>query len=156
MGKHSYHNTLFLDDQLVRQYETKAKTQEEFIYGIFLQHKALTKADLIVTFQEIGHPMTEMSISRSLTNLQTEGKVYLSSEKRMGVYGRPNGVYKLVTGEEGNTEVEHRLKLNDNECLALELVLDVFNRDHKGKDEFQDRLWTMVSSISNKLSKIKY
>jgi predicted ArsR family transcriptional regulator len=155
MGKHSYHNTLFLDDQLVRQYETKAKTQEEFIYGIFLQHKELTKADLIITFQEIGDPMTEMSISRALTNLQTEGKIYLSTDKRMGVYGRPNGVYKLVTGEEGNTEVEHRLKLNDNECLALELILNVF-KEKSDKEDYKDQLWDMFNSINNKLSKIKY
>ena len=110
MGK-SYHNTLFLDDQLVRQYETKAKTQEEFIYGIFLQHKEITKGDLLLTFQEIGHPMTEMSISRALTNLTTEGKIYLSTDKRMGVYNRPNGVYKLITGEEVKKEVKKGMSM---------------------------------------------
>lgn len=155
MGK-SYHNTLFLDDQLVRQYETKAKSQEEFIYGIFLQHKALTKADLLITFQEIGDPMTEMSISRALTNLQTEGKITLTDEKRMGVYGRPNGVYKLVTKDEPIKQVEHRLKLNDKECLALELVIGKFVEDYISTDEYVQELWDAVNSINNKLSKIKY
>lgn len=151
----SYHNTLFLDDTLVRQYETKAKTQEEFIYGIFLQHKSLTKADLIIAFDKIGHPMTEMSISRSLTNLQTEGKIYLSNDKRMGVYGRPNGVYKLLEKDEPVKEVEHRLKLVSEECLALELVLSTF-KELVPNEDYIPEFWDKVNSIQNKLLKIKY
>lgn len=149
----SFHNSLHLDDNLVRQFEQNNKTQEDFIYAIFLQHKALTKSDLVMVFQKINKPIAEVSISRSLTNLQTEGKIEKTDKKIMGIYGVPNSIYRLVVGEEIEKEVEHRLKVTENEIHVLQLMFEHFRRDAV-EDDYTEIFWLRYNAILQKLNKI--
>jgi hypothetical protein len=151
----SYHNSLYLDANLVREYEKKNKSQEDFIYAIFLQHKRLTKSDLIITFENLGFPITEMSVSRSLTNLQTEEKIIKTDDKKIGVYKVPNSVYRLIEPNDVIPPREHRLKLTATECNTLGTVINSFIEENIESDEFGDDVWNAIKSITEKINKIK-
>ena len=151
----SYHNSLYLDANLVRDYEKKNKSQEDFIYGIFLQHKRLTKSDLIITFENLGFPITEMSVSRSLTNLQTEEKIIKTDDKKIGVYKVPNSIYRLIEPNDVIPPREHRLKLTATECKTLGTVINSFIEENIESDEFGDDVWDAIKSITEKINKIK-
>jgi hypothetical protein len=151
----SYHNSLYLDANLVREYEKKNKSQEDFIYAIFLQHKRLTKSDLIITFENLGFPITEMSVSRSLTNLQTEEKIIKTDDKKIGVYKVPNSVYRLIEPNDVIPPREHRLKLTATECNTLGTVINSFIEENIESDEFGDDVWNAIKSITDKINKIK-
>jgi hypothetical protein len=152
----SYHNSLYLDQNLVRDYEKKNKSQEEFIYAIFLQHKRLTKSDLLITFENLGFPITEMSISRSLTNLQTEEKIIKTDDKKIGVYKVPNSIYRLIEPNDVIPPREHRLKLTSTECKTLGTVINSFIEQNIESDEFGDDIWNAIKSITDKLNNINY
>jgi hypothetical protein len=151
----SYHNSLYLDANLVREYEKKNKSQEDFIYAIFLQHKRLTKSDLIITFENLGFPITEMSVSRSLTNLQTEEKIIKTDDKKIGVYKVPNSIYRLIEPNDVIPPREHRLKLTATECDTLGTVINSFIEENIESDEFGDDVWNAIKSITEKINKIK-
>jgi hypothetical protein len=151
----SYHNSLYLDANLVREYEKKNKSQEDFIYAIFLQHKRLTKSDLIITFENLGFPITEMSVSRSLTNLQTEEKIIKTDDKKIGVYKVPNSIYRLIEPNDVIPPREHRLKLTATECNTLGTVINSFIEENIESDEFGDDVWNAIKSITEKINKIK-
>jgi hypothetical protein len=153
----SYHNTLFLDDNLKHQFETKAKNQEEIIYELFLQHKEFTRADLMGIFKQVQDKTSESSISRSLSNLSKEGKVIKTTDKRIGEYGAPNSIYRLVDEEHQVEKVSHhRLKLDTNECLALELMIEDFISNHKNTGVYEDSFFNVLNGMKFKLNKIKY
>lgn len=153
----SYHNTLFLDDNLKHQYETNAKNQEEIIYQLFLQHKEFTKSDLVGIFKQIVEDPCQSSISRALTNLSDEGKIIKTTDKRKGSYGVPNSIYRLLDEPiEVEKEVEHKLKLDTNECLALELMIEDFLTNHKDTGIYEETFFNVINSMKYKLNKIKY
>lgn len=156
MSNNSFHNTLFLPEELVGRFNNNALKQEDFIYGIFQQHKDLTKTDIVSIFRRLQSKVSESSVSRSLSNLDTQGKIYKTNIKRQGEYGVPNTVYRIVEkGEIIEKVVEHKLKLDSNECLALELVLDFF-KDNADMKDYVPAFWEKFNSIEKKLKKINY
>ena len=135
----NYHNTLGLPNELVQAYETKAKNQEEFIYDIFLRKNQLTKSDLVKMFNQLQNKVSESSISRSLSNLQTEGKIFKTSIKKTGDYGVPNSIYQLVPFEEQVEQtIYRRFKMTEDQLFVIHEVFDAFIELSKHNPDYRD------------------
>ncbi len=150
-----FHNSLGLDQDLVNAYSKKNQSQEDFIYTIFLKYNDLTKSELLVFLNTLGDKITEMGVSRSLTNLQTAEKIMKTEEKRIGIYGVPNSVYRLIKEGDVVPVREHRLKLTGQECKILGMMINDFI-DNNDLEEMGNETFLAVKGITEKLNKINY
>lgn len=151
----SFHNTLFLNNDVVKALETNAKTQEEVIYNIFQQHKRLTKADIKKIFEQFQDNVSESSISRALSNLDNEGKIYKTAEKRIGDYGVPNTVYALYEGDTlTKKEVQRRVKISDDDLFIINEVFNAFINLSEGNPKYKE-LHECAKYVKNNLPKAK-
>lgn len=93
MSQHHY-NTTNESGQILIDFNSKSKSQEEMIWDFFITHKlfAYTWAEVQNHFPE----MNECSLKRAITNLKNEGKLEKTSEKGVSKYGRPAYKYKLA------------------------------------------------------------
>ena len=90
----SYHNTNGLCGKALIQSEQKAKTQEEEIYILFSQFKSLTASNARNVYKHKDTtPLT--SIRRGITNLCNLGKLEKTEDMVLGIYGKPEHIYKL-------------------------------------------------------------
>ena len=97
----TYFNTTNESGATLKNNVAKAKSQEESILNIFrLQFRyfkykpeilGMTPVDVLDFFPK--YPIT--SIRRALTNLTKQGKLIKTDEKRIGMYGRSEYVWKL-------------------------------------------------------------
>ena len=77
--------------------QSKAKTQQDEILGIYKSKISLTASEAWKEFGSDKCPLT--SIRRAITNLTTEGELYKSNDKKIGVYGKPEYEYKLLKNQ---------------------------------------------------------
>lgn len=91
----SYFNTTNESGTTLKNNVAKAKSQEEKILLFCERNKLFIKG--ITPSQIYGfvdnYPIT--SIRRALTNLTKQGKLIKTNEKRIGMYGRSEYVWKL-------------------------------------------------------------
>lgn len=90
----SYFNTTNESGTTLKNNVAKAKSQEEQIFEFCLEcnvfKNGITSSQI---FGFIDYPIT--SIRRALTNLTKQGKLIKTNEKRIGMYGRSEYVWKL-------------------------------------------------------------
>lgn len=97
----SYFNTTNESGTTLKNNVFKAKSQEAEIYRQFCYNKKAFDSNLITCLgfsasdilQFMACPIT--SIRRALTNLTKQGKLIKTNEKRIGMYGRSEYVWKL-------------------------------------------------------------
>lgn len=98
----SYYNTTNESGTTLKNNVAKAEGQEEKIFKLFQldfeylnkckkPYIGLTPVDVLDFFPK--YPIT--SIRRALTNLTKQGKLIKTDEKRIGMYGRSEYVWKL-------------------------------------------------------------
>lgn len=90
----SHYNTTNESGQTLITFESKAQNQENSVLEVFYTYcRPLTWSDVqrLLTVN-----MNEISIKRSLSTLKSRGVLEKTSEKVMGVYGKPNFKYKLI------------------------------------------------------------
>lgn len=87
----SYFNTTNESGTTLKNNVAKAKSQEERIFKMFMDYNSFSPAGLQACFSSI--PIT--SVRRALTNLTKQGKLIKTNEKRIGMYGRSEYVWKL-------------------------------------------------------------
>ena len=76
----------------------KTKTQEERVLNIFKSSKTgLTASEVFLQYQDQRTPLT--SIRRAITVLAGLKKLVKTTEKREGMFGRNEYVYRLYTGQ---------------------------------------------------------
>ena len=108
-----YHKTTNTAPDELRRYQTAAKTQDEKVLGWFLAHagQALTASQVHTGMLQVGiipinTPLT--SIRRAMSNLSGGGqwatanrpRLVKTDETRIGLYGRREHAYRLVTGQQ--------------------------------------------------------
>lgn len=155
----SFHNSLFLSNEEFNKLNKNAKTQEDIILNIFNKFKTGTKAELVDLFQQQSskdYKVSESSISRALSNLDRDGKIYKTNEKKPGAYGVPNTVYALYVGDDEPIQkvVQHKLNLDSNETMALDIILEKFIEQNKSSEKYVPLMWELCDSIRKKLNKI--
>lgn len=91
----SYFNTTNESGTTLKNNVAKAKSQEEEILIIFSEYnKVLNGVAPTQLYALTDHyPLT--SVRRALTNLTKQGKLIKTNEKRIGMYGRSEYVWKL-------------------------------------------------------------
>ena len=86
----TYFNTTNESGATLKNNVAKAKSQEEEILNYFKFEIESTPFTILLDFD---YPIT--SIRRALTNLTKQGKLIKTNEKRIGMYGRSEYVWKL-------------------------------------------------------------
>ena len=89
-----YFNTTNLSGQMLLDFENKADNQEERILAIFKASNLLTPSQVWNAYGNKQTPIT--SIRRGITNLSNDGKLIKTTNKKIGMYGRPESVYQLI------------------------------------------------------------
>ena len=95
----SYFNTTNESGTTLKNNVARAKNQEEEIFNIFVYNQQILKINASgftpsVLYDALEtYPIT--SIRRALTNLTKQGKLIKTNEKRIGMYGRSEYVWKL-------------------------------------------------------------
>lgn len=87
----SYFNTTKESGTTLKNNVAKADTQESIILDFYKFRNKMTPSELMYYFTRT--PIT--SIRRALTNLTKQGKLIKTDEKRIGMYGRSEYVWKL-------------------------------------------------------------
>ena len=90
-----YHNSVPVQGQLLFNYESKAQSQEDEVLQLFKSFRELTPSQAWVSFKHLNVPIT--SIRRAISNLQCDGYLIKTELKRIGEYGRPESIYRLLT-----------------------------------------------------------
>ena len=103
-----FYQTIEVSPELLKQYEKKAAHQEEVILSFFKQGFDLTRSEVWQIFDYNNYRISESSISRSLSNMSDRLQITKTGEKRIGVWGKKNSVYTLVT-EENKEEAQKKL-----------------------------------------------
>ncbi len=92
----SYYNTTKESSGVLKEYHSKAGTQDDMILNYFHEHVIASPSEVWVWFssKNVGNvPIT--SIRRSITNLTKEGKLYKTKKKRKGYYGRDEYIWTI-------------------------------------------------------------
>jgi len=94
-----YHNTLAHEGETLRQYEQKALSQDEVIWGAIqiIGYRGVTPwqmKDWILKHYGWDYEIT--SVRRSINTLTREGKLIKTDEQRMGIKGRPETIWRLA------------------------------------------------------------
>lgn len=98
----TYFNTTNESGATLKNNVAKSKSQEEKIFKLFqLDFEYWSKKEILYTgltpkeLQDFFHKYPITSIRRALTNLTKQGKLIKTDEKRIGMYGRSEYVWKL-------------------------------------------------------------
>lgn len=90
----SYYNTTNESGQTLISFESKASNQEKTVLEVFYTYCRPLCWSEVQRLLPIN--MNEISIKRSLSTLKTKGVLGKTSEKVMGIYGKPNYKYQLI------------------------------------------------------------
>lgn len=90
-----YYNTNNHEGQMLLDFESQADSQEERILAIFKAKPSLAPSQVWNAYGNKRTPIT--SIRRAITNLSKEGRLIKTQEKQIGMFGRPESVYKLIS-----------------------------------------------------------
>ncbi len=91
----SYHNSVPISDEpTLDALERKAQRQEDIILEFMKENKytSFTPCQVHLAFGQ-RWPLT--SVRRSLTNLEKDGHLVITGEKRPGLYGHANNCWKF-------------------------------------------------------------
>lgn len=88
-----YYNTTNEEGAELKSYSEKAETQKEAVLFLFQKFKHGTPSEVWKFYGSNLCPLT--SIRRAITDLTKEGKLIRTEEKKPGIYGRPESIYKL-------------------------------------------------------------
>lgn len=95
--EHSFHNTISLKGNELKQAEVKARAQEDYVLEYFDATVQLTAENVHygLKFEGAISPNTPLtSIRRAITNLCNRGKIEKLNEMRMGSMGKPIHLYR--------------------------------------------------------------
>ena len=91
-----FHRTINVPPDLLSQYETRAMTQDNFVFNLFTTvGDDLILADVRHILRELNVPIAPSSVPRALSNLCRDGKLILTDESREGEWGVPNHIYRI-------------------------------------------------------------
>lgn len=93
-----FHNTTKESGSLLEKAEAATKKQEEIVYEVFV------KADREMSPSEVWEIVTELlgqawpltSVRRAISDLTSSGKLVQTKTKRIGLYGRPEYLWRLA------------------------------------------------------------
>lgn len=85
-----YYNTVQESGEQLEMFKGKATKQENEILQLFKSNNDLSPSDVHKTFQ--NYPLT--SIRRGITNLTIAGFLEKTSDKKTGIYGRNESIWK--------------------------------------------------------------
>ena len=92
----SYFNTTNESGTTLKNNVAKAKSQEVNLYNLIKRYDCFIECGITPSQAyniQVNYPIT--SIRRALTNLTKQGKLIKTNEKRIGMYGRSEYVWKL-------------------------------------------------------------
>lgn len=93
-----FYNTTNENNRVLAELRATAAAQEEKVFRIIRQSRTgLTASEVFQNFPDKRVPLT--SIRRAITNLKDRRKVVKTTLKKDGIYGRPEYVYQLYTGQ---------------------------------------------------------
>tara|TARA_R100001463_G_scaffold1619_1_gene7053 strand:+ start:1486 stop:1785 length:300 start_codon:yes stop_codon:yes gene_type:complete len=90
----SYYNTTNIKGDELKTSQNKAVSQENKIFDLFTEQVWMSPSDAYHEF-DARFPIT--SIRRAFSNLTKQGKIYKTSEKELGLYGRLEHLWKVKT-----------------------------------------------------------
>ena len=95
----SFYNTTHEKGRVLVKLCEQSESQEQKVLDIFRRSKTgLTASEVFKQYPEKNVPLT--SIRRAITNLmQLERKLIKTTNKRAGIYGKPETEYQLYTGQ---------------------------------------------------------
>lgn len=96
MSKHHF-NTTNEEGQLLIDFDAHAKAQEGIILNIFKNNPdAMFTPSMI--WERMANPNVPLtSVRRAITNLTKSRKLFKSHAKAMGLFGRPEYLWELMT-----------------------------------------------------------
>lgn len=90
----NYYNTTDQRGDVLLKYHSKAKSQEDFILGLFQKKGSMSASEVFKQMPSAYVPIT--SVRRAITNLKNEGKIRMTDRRVKGMYGRDESVYELT------------------------------------------------------------
>lgn len=90
----NYYNTTDQRSDVLLKYHSKAKSQEDFILGLFQKKGSMSASEVFKQMPSNYVPIT--SVRRAITNLKNEGKIRMTDRRVKGMYGRDESVYELT------------------------------------------------------------
>ena len=97
METQNYFNTTNQDTVFVEKAKTKNKTQEEIVFEIFKRFKKLSASEVLDLYPG-NIPLT--SIRRAISNLKFSGKLVITEDTQIGLYGKPEKKYQVAKIED--------------------------------------------------------
>lgn len=94
----SFFNTTQLTGEVLQTCIEQAKNQDELVMELFNARKTLSPSDcwqLLVRTGKIEGTTPLTSIRRSITVLTKKGKLKLTDKQKVGIFGRPEGIWEL-------------------------------------------------------------
>jgi translation initiation factor 6 (eIF-6) len=85
-------------------------------------------------------------------------QITMTNEKRIGIWGKPNTVYKIVT-DENREEAERQIKqtvtvkLTQEELDSLYFCIDEFIEQNRDNTDYNEVLFTHLQNAYSKLIK---
>jgi response regulator of citrate/malate metabolism len=93
----SYHNTT--REKKTKELKGKAKSQEKCIHTALILFGKKTASELWTElYKNTNTPLT--SVRRALSNLAYEERIEKLAEKKIGMFGRPEHYYSLISTKE--------------------------------------------------------
>lgn len=98
METQAFYNTTNQTGRMLAESEKKAFTQQSEVHYIFMRSvTGLTASEVFKRYPKRNTPLT--SIRRAITNLANDKFLVKTKQKRQGMYGKPEYVYELYTGQ---------------------------------------------------------
>lgn len=88
-----YYNTTNQKQPDLKKEWDKTENQEQSVLRLFKQFNRLTASECWKLYEVPHTPIT--SIRRAITDLMLDGELIKTSEKKKGIYGKPEYVYQL-------------------------------------------------------------
>lgn len=95
--KRSFHNTIELSSEQLREADKAAKRQEDKVLSLFQDGKPRNAWEAYCELSNNGETMIKDSVKRSITNLMNAGFLIKTEVKTKGEYHMGNVQYKLNT-----------------------------------------------------------
>jgi len=96
----TYHNSTNQHEDFVKKEILNCKSQEEIVYLLFQNGGRYTASEAYYVYKKLVNdnvPLT--SIRRAMSNLKFEGKLEKTEKQHIGMYGKPEYVYKSAVDQ---------------------------------------------------------
>lgn len=92
----SHHHTSDIDEPTRLSFEHNAKNQDEAVWAVMVAtDRDMSASEVHALLEFTGWPIT--SIRRSMSNLQTRGRLYRLGKTKEGIYGKPEHLYRRMS-----------------------------------------------------------